>query len=208
MSATGHLLSTVHWFLRLVNKWLIWHKAGIFLRFLRLYSLSSFSAWPCPATANSRTFLVLSIFGWQSKSAGYTWKNDKMMTAKMIAQSHKDSSNIFLGNKIYLVYCIYIINSNSLCNSCFFHKTIHMWGYKKTVTFTHTCTHTSTQAQEMNLDTCELPKNTPPTHTHTHTHTHSEHAFIYIMDYVGHHRGGLFFLLQLICAPYSFYTYK
>lgn len=56
--------------------------------------------------------------------------------------------------------------------------------------------------KKMNLDSCVV--DFPRTHT-----THAVNiAFIYIMDYVGHHRGGLFFLLQLICVPYSFYTYK
>lgn len=54
--------------------------------------------------------------------------------------------------------------------------------------------------QKMNLDSCVV--NFPRTHT-----THAMNiVLIYIGDYVDHHRGGLFFLLQLICVP--LYTYK
>lgn len=68
--------------------------------------------------------------------------------------------------------------------------------------FTYTDKKTHMHKQEMNLDSSFV--NFPRTHT---TDTMNI-AFINIMDYVGHHSGGLFFLLQLICVPYSFYTYK
>lgn len=126
-----------------------------------------------------------------NKSAAHTREHNKN-DVKIITRNHADhSKQHFLVLGILYTVCalttvwIYVTPSVTFTNHCM-HKDIQV------------CMHT----QEMNRDSCVV--NLLRTHT---THT-SNIAFIYIMYYVGHHRGGLFFLLHLICIPYSFYTYK